>query len=211
MVPSFAHHAASPRAEVADLLLAAAGEFHEVDIRGADARLEKLAADIPLCLLRSADPEDHAEAILALFHRSGGLRIAGRVSPRDALLDSVLARRAGHPLLLAAICSELGRRAGTCVVPVRGEGAVFLGIRVGERRVLVDLSGACSCPPRRPVWMCAHEVAFEALGELSRLLAMHGRLEEAIRAAELRSALPLVDEIKERIAFEVGALRAQLN
>lgn len=56
-----------------------------------------------------------------------------------------------------------------------------------------------------------HEVAFAALGELSRLLAMHGRLGHVIHAAELRTALPVAPDCKRRIEFETAALRAQLN
>jgi regulator of sirC expression with transglutaminase-like and TPR domain len=210
MQAPFVDQASSAAVELADLLLAAAAEFQPVDRGCVDGLLDGFAANLPATLVRSREPEGHAEAMLGLFH-SEGLRVTRRVSPADALLNVVLERSEGHPLLLASICEEVGRRVGIQAVPVRSAGAVLVGIRVADRAVLIDPAGECSNPPRRATWMCAHEVAFEALSELSRLLAMHGRLEEAIRAAELRSALPLATRLKERIDFEAGALRAQLN
>jgi hypothetical protein len=59
--------------------------------------------------------------------------------------------------------------------------------------------------------MCAHEVAFAALGELSRLLALHGRIESAIRASQLRADLPVRGEARQWVGFETQALRARFN
>ena len=59
--------------------------------------------------------------------------------------------------------------------------------------------------------MCAHEVAFAVLGELSRLFALHGRIPAAMRAARMRSALPVPARVQAQIEFETKALQAQLN
>jgi hypothetical protein len=40
---------------------------------------------------------------------------------------------------------------------------------------------------------------------------MHGRVQEAVRAGELRAALPIGPELRERVGFEADALRARLN
>jgi Transglutaminase-like superfamily len=206
----FTEQASAPGAKLADLLLAAAGEFRPVNRSRVDRRLGGLAARLPDTLAHSGDPGAQAEAILRLFWVDE-LRVSRQVSPDDALLDSVLERGEGHPLLLACVCAEVGRRAGIDAAPVRAEGVTFVGIRAGERAVLFDPAGESAGPAAHPNWMCPHAVAFEALSELSRLLAMHGRLREAIHAAELRLALPVAAQLRQRIDFEARALCAQLN
>jgi hypothetical protein len=89
--------------------------------------------------------------------------------------------------------------------------AVLVGVRHHGAALAIDPACECGSAPRRMAWMCPHKLAYLALSELSRLSALEGRIGEAIRAAELRSALPVSAEMGERIGFEVDALGAQLN
>ena len=192
------------------MLLAAAAEFAPVDARDVERRLDRLAGALLRAQVRGGEPEDHAEALLAVV-RGHRLRAAESVTPDDALLHEVLERRVGHPLVLAAICAAVGRRAGIDVAPVEAGDGHLVGVRAGERAVVIDPGGELPHPPGEVRWMCAHEVAFAALGELSRLFALHGRIPAAIRAARMRAALPVPARIQAQIEFETKALQAQLN
>src|SRR5919112_1375849 len=78
---------------VADMLLALAGEFRDVDTAATDAR--RVAA-AELANILDTDPGFDAD----------------RSSVAGLWLDAALESRAGHPLILAAIACEVGRRAG---------------------------------------------------------------------------------------------------
>ena len=192
------------------MLLAAAAEFAPVDTLDVERRLDRLAAALLRTQVRGGDPEDHAEALLAVVRRHR-LRSAESVTPNDALVHEVLRRRVGHPLVLAAICAAVGRRAGIDTAPVEADNGHLVGVRTGDRAVVIDPGGERPHPPGQVRWMCAHEVAFAALSELSRLYALHGRIPEAMRAARMRAVLPVPARIQAQIEFEAKALQAQLN
>jgi regulator of sirC expression with transglutaminase-like and TPR domain len=209
-VTAFADLAAHPAAEPDALLLAAAAEFVPVDARRTERKLDDLAATLLRTLPPGDDAEDQAEALLGVV-RGYRLRVAESVSPVNALLPDVIERRVGHPLLLAAICAEAGRRAGIDAAPVEAGNGHLVGVRAGERAVVIDPGGGRPQPPGEVRWLCSHEVTFASLGELSRLYAMHGRIPEAIRAARMRAELPVPARIQAQIDFEANALQAQLN
>jgi hypothetical protein len=88
---------------VGDVLLVMTGAFQRVDPDAMDARLDELARplfDVP----RAARPERLAEQL-------AGFAIDER-SVSGLWLDEVVRLRRGHPMLVAAVGSELGRRAG---------------------------------------------------------------------------------------------------
>ena len=207
---AFVDVAAHPAAEPDALLLAAAAEFVPVDAPRVERRLDDLAATLLRTVSPGGEAEDHAEALLGVV-RGYRLRVAESVGPANALLSEVVERRVGHPLLLAAVCTEAGRRAGIDAAPVEAGHGHLVGVRAGERAVVIDPGGGHPHPPGQVRWMCAHEVAFAALAELSRLYAMHGRILEAMRAARMRAALPVPARIQAQIEFEAKALQAQLN
>ena len=92
---------------------------------------------------------------------------ADRASVAGLWLDAVLESRTGHPLMLAALAAEVGRRAG---LPVRCFGADRLVRRRGRQRPAVARRRDDGRPPRRPRSLrphCAHELAFAALIGLS--------------------------------------------
>ena len=94
---------------LADLLLALAAEFRDVDAAAADARLDELA--LPLFGLAGGDLRAAAARLATLLDTDPGFD-ADRASVAGLWLDSVLEARAGHPLVLAALTAEVGRRAG---------------------------------------------------------------------------------------------------
>jgi hypothetical protein len=207
---TFTNQAQSPAVETDALLLAIAGEHAPVDYIAAWAELDRLATALRPRSTRSARLEEQAEALIDLFG-SEGFRRPPALSPDDVLLDAVLRRRQGHPLLLVSILAEIGRRVGFRAAPIRAAEDVLAGLTDGKRAIAIDPIGLCSSPPRQPRWLCPHEVAFYVLGELSELLEIHGRIAEAVRAARLRLELPISAHVRRGVEFELAALRARLN
>jgi hypothetical protein len=206
----FTAEAARAHPHLDSLLLAIAAEFGRVDIAGCAAALDLIANRIASEVSGADGIELRAEAVARGFARVG-FRVADRVSPQDALLPDVLVRRRGHPLMLTAVCTEASRRAGIDARPARACAGYLVGLWEGDRALLVDPAGTHEGPPGSVSWMCAHEVAFLALGELSSLFALHGRLPAAIRASQLRADLPVRGEAREWIGVETAGLQARLN
>ena len=87
----------------AALLIAA--HAHSVDISGALAELDRLAADVP-----AATAADIAGALFGEGGFAGNSVDYG--DPRNSYLDDVLARRLGIPISLSVVMIEVGRRCG---------------------------------------------------------------------------------------------------
>src|SRR4051812_2685787 len=97
---------------LADLLLALAAEFHDVDLTAADTHLDELA--LPLFGLAGGDHRTAAGRLATVLDSEPGFD-ADRTSVSALWLDQVLETRCGHPLILAALAVEIGRRAGLAV------------------------------------------------------------------------------------------------
>src|SRR5690349_17972010 len=97
---------------VAELLIALAAEFRAVDTEAADARLDELA--LPLFGLAGGELRIAAGALADVLDTEPGFD-ADRTSVAGLWIDTVLETRAGHPLVLATIAAEVGRRAGLSV------------------------------------------------------------------------------------------------
>src|SRR5690349_12398229 len=173
----------------ADLLLALAGEFRDVDIEATDARLDELA--LPLFGAATGDRQSAASALAAVLDTDPGFD-ADRASVAGLWLDVALEARAGHPLVLAAIAAEVGRRAGLPIHILSAPTGWYAGLADGERLWLIDttMDGRRADP-----WSlrrhCAHELAFAALLGLGERYERVGDRQRAGRAALLRSRLPL--------------------
>jgi regulator of sirC expression with transglutaminase-like and TPR domain len=106
--------------------------------------------------------------------------------------DAALEARAGHPLVLAALTTEVGRRAGLPVHVLSAPTGWYVGLADGERLWLVDatMDGSTADP-----WSlrrhCTHELAFAALLGLSERFTRLGDRSGSAKAALLRSRLPL--------------------
>src|ERR1700742_3827063 len=174
---------------LADLLPALAGEFREVDTELADFRLDELAR--PLFGMGRSSRREAADALACVLDTTPGF-CADRTSISSLWLDGGLEARAGHPLILAAIAAEAGRRAGLAVHVLSAPTGWYAGLADGERLWLVDatMDGRAADP-----WSlrrhCAHELAFAALLGLSERFSRVGDSARAGRAALLRSRLPL--------------------
>ena len=118
--------------------------------------------------------------------------VDGRADPRAFLLDHVLARRHGHPALLAVVAHELARRAGLGVDVFSSPTGWYVGCDDRGRFALLALGGAAVdiTPPgvRRH---CAHEVAFAVLSGLQYSLCASGEHDAAAHMAALREHLPV--------------------
>jgi regulator of sirC expression with transglutaminase-like and TPR domain len=174
---------------LADLLLALAAEFREVDVEAADARLDELA--LPLFGLANGELRVAACRLAEVLDTDPGF-YAERVSVAGLWLDRVLETRSGHPMVLAAIATEVGRRAGLAVHVLSAPTGWYAGLADGDRLWLVDATMDGS---RADPWSlrrhCAHELAFAALLGLSDRYERAGDTRQAGRAALLRSRLPL--------------------
>ena len=150
---------------VADLLLSLASEFRAVDTSAADARLDELA--LPLFGLAGGDLRTAAAQLASVLDTDPGFD-ADRASVAGLWLDAALESRSGHPLVLAAIACEVGRRAGLNVHVLSAPTGWYAGLGDGDRLWLVDatMDGSKADP-----WSlrrhCAHELAFAALLGLS--------------------------------------------
>ena len=173
---------------LADLLLAVADAFRPVDAAAADARLDELA--LPLFGM-AADGRGAAALLAAALDRNfdpDRLRIEG------LWLDRALEHEAGHPLILAAIAAEAGRRAGVPVHVLSSPTGWYAAVADTERLWLVDTTMDGRKPdPSRLRRHCAHEVGFAALLGLGERFERAGDVRRASQATLMRSRLPLFD------------------
>ena len=172
---------------IADLMLALAAEFHDVDADAADARLDELA--LPLFGLAGAHPRTAAGRLAEVLDRFD----ADRLSVAGLWLDSALEARSGHPLMLAALIAEVGRRAGLAVHVLSAPTGWYAGLAAEGRLWLVDttLAGDRTADPWSLRRHCTHELAFAVLLGLSDRFQRLGDRDGSAKAALLRSRLPL--------------------
>jgi regulator of sirC expression with transglutaminase-like and TPR domain len=174
---------------IADLMLALAAEFRDVDSDAADQRLDELA--LPLFGLAGGDLRVAAARLANVLDTDPGFD-ADRTTVAGLWLDAALEARAGHPLVLAALTAEVGRRAGLQVHVLSAPTGWYAGLADGERLWLVDATMDGS---RADPWSlrrhCTHELAFAALLGLTERFERLGDTRRASQATLLRSQLPL--------------------
>ena len=146
--------------------------------------------------------------------RAGSLRVRADGGLDDLLIDRVVTRGVGYEAVVAVILCELGRRAGM-PVGVVGSGERLL---VGHEHVtpwLLDPVTGEVLDARQlvhePAWRCGHQVADRLLDEVELRCERSGDLARAIRAAELRCALPFDEDAGERAGLALRRMRARLN
>jgi hypothetical protein len=195
-----------------NLALALAAEFVPVRLARADRALDELAAR--LFGARDGGPVDqlHALARLAGAHLEA---VVLSTAIDDLLFNRVAPDGAGHPLLLAVACSEAARRAGLPVGIVAGADGAFVAHRELAEPLLVDPArGALrdARTLRSPVsWQCCHQVAARILNRIGERAERVGHLCWALRAAELRLALPFEAPTRDRLEADLRRIRARLN
>src|SRR4051794_21838341 len=187
-----------------ELTLARAAEFREVDSATALARLDALAADVP-----SAGAVAEFVEVLAVRHGFTGDRETYD-DPANSMLDLVLERRQGLPILLSVLYVEVARRAGIALAGFGLPGHFVCGTPDGATLVdpfhdgaFLEADDDVHLAPWGP-----HETALRMLNNLVGSFQRRGDVGRALRAAELRLALPGHDATADR---ELRGLRARLN
>jgi hypothetical protein len=197
----------------ADLAFALAAEFRP-PLPGAEGALDDLARG--LLPARTGPPEEQ----LACCAET----VAARLAPRDLqwtgihdlLLDRVLKDGSGHPLALAVVCVEAARRAGIGLGVVAGGAGCFVAHPVLGEPLLVDVArgGRVVEATGRTDdigWQCSHQVAARILNRIGERAERTGNVAWALRAAELRLALPFARPVLDDLRHALGHLRARMN
>lgn len=213
-VESFSALAAWSEPSVDELALALAGEFRPVDADAALAELDRLGSE--LAPAAGAGPAVEAEAVRELLgERHGFVGERGEYDhPDNSMLDLVLERRKGLPILLSVVYVEVARRAGIALGGVGLAGHYVVGHFGQTPPLLLDpFSGGTplarpelSLEPWRP-----HETALRMLNNLVGSYQRRADLARAIRAAELRLALPMGEPDRDALTTQLNSLRAVLN
>jgi len=209
---SFAELSADAQAHVDELALALAAELRDdVDADRALARLDELGEEV------ARVGGDGLDALHEVLGRRYGF-IGDREEydhPNNSMLDLVLERRTGLPIVLSVVYVATARRAGIALHGVGLPGHYVVGRFEHSAPELLDpfaggtrISVAPSAAARP--WG-AHETALRMLNNLVGSYTRRSDLGRAIRAAELRLELPLERALAKTIGAELRALRARLN
>ena len=169
-------------------------------------------------LVPGETPVEEGDALAALL--GGRYGFAGNEAsydhPDNSMLDLVLERGAGLPILLSVVYEEVARRRG---IPLHGVGLPghFVVAHFGEDPPLVydPFAGGeridLDTPPDLVrVWR-PQETALRILNNLVLSFFRHSELMKAIRAAELRLELPLAVGTYAELETELRSYRARLN
>jgi regulator of sirC expression with transglutaminase-like and TPR domain len=210
-IRSFAELAAEPEPQIEDLALALAAELREdVDADRALTELDALGEEVARA---GGDRLDALRDVLGRRHGFVGDR-EQYDHPDNSMLDLVLARHTGLPIVLSVVYVATARRAGIALHGVGLPGHYVVGrLDRLEPELLDPFAGGVrveESPAGTRPWG-AHETALRMLNNLLGSYARRSDLGRAIRAAELRLALPLDRALAEALGAELRALRARLN
>jgi hypothetical protein len=210
---AFATLAAEPAAPVEELALAIAGEFRLVDEAAVRDGLDELGAEV--AEERRPTPEGDARALqLVLGERHGfhGEEF-GYDHPDNSMIDLVLERRRGLPILLSVVYIAVAARAGVPLAGIGLPGHFVVGHLGDDPPIVLDpyYGGRRIDVLRPPPAWSAHEIALRILNNLVGSFGRRGDLAGGIRASQLRLDLPTDGDERERLADEALALRARLN
>ncbi len=211
---SFAALAGHPAPPLDELALALAAEFGEVDAEAALERLDRLGVEIADLAAIDAGPEAEAEAVREVLGRRHGF--VGDSDdydhPDNSMLDRVLDRRRGLPILLSVVYVEASRRAAIELAGVGLPGHFVVGHFGLVPPVLLDpFAGGSRLSSADVVAWTPHQTALRMLNNLVGSYQRRHDLKRAIRAAELRLELPLEDRDAAAFLAELQAIRAILN
>jgi len=211
----FADLAAQPDPPLDRFVLALASEFRELDANTAIAELDLLGSE--LAAFAGEGPRGEAAAlreVLGQRHGFSGDR-DDYDNPDNSMLDIVLQRRKGLPILLSIVYVEVARRGGAALAGVGLPGHFVVGHFGQVPPLLLDpFAGGAELAIEVPVavrpWG-SHETALRMLNNLVASYLSRHDLGRAIRAAEMRLALPIAGSDAESLASELASLRARLN
>jgi Transglutaminase-like superfamily len=172
------------------MLLAIAAEFRPVEPAPVSFRLDDLAREL-FEASAQRDPGPASHRLAALLTDELGLR-TDEAAVEGMWLDRVLARGAGHPLALAVLAAEIGRRAGLAVGVCSTPTGWYAGLGGRERLWLIDPAVDPGPTPSGPIRRhCGHEVGFAALTGIYARMIRDGDGARACQAAHLRGRLPV--------------------
>lgn len=208
----FALHATIGCPSHAELALSLAWSFREVDAGAVDEELQALAG--------SLEPAGSPEAELGVLADLAG-RLGGAPPPRrppgvdDLMIDSAVRHDAPHPLARAIVLAEAGRRRGFAVEVVSNGrdhcvGQTELGGPLLLRAANAALVNAHSLPPTL-TWRCAHETCGLLIDALERRWLDEGRIDRALRVAQLRLHLPFGEDGMAVAVRRLRRVEARLN
>ena len=132
------------------------------------------------------------------------------------MLDVVLSRRRGLPILLSVVYIEVARRAAIPLAGIGLPGHFVVGHFGTDPPVLLDpFAGGRAVDAEIPQQLVrpwqAHEIAIRMLNNLVAAYRRRDDLGQAIRAAGMRLTLPAEGSLRDTLQAELRALRAQLN
>jgi hypothetical protein len=149
------------------------------------ARLDE--ASLPLFGCASRCVAGQAQALADALTNQLCLRPERR-DHRALLIDHALAERSAHPLQIAVIGHELGRRAGISTFVAGYGGEFWTAVRGAEGLALVGTAAISGSPTGAEVGCrCPHQVAHAVLRRIEHC----GPPEAAERAARLLRAVPV--------------------
>ena len=202
----FRLHASVTCPSPAELALSLAWELGDPDLDRSERALTVLAAATPAEL--EPTPLDQ---LRTLGDPVAGGTLEARANG-EVHLDRLLANGNGHPLTVAILLDELGRRAGLPVGIVAGESGHFIAHqRLMEPLVLDPVTGRLTDATRLGtlIWRCGHQVAAELLDLVQPRYERVGDLVRAVKVARLRMTLPFEDT--ENAAQRLKQISARLN
>jgi regulator of sirC expression with transglutaminase-like and TPR domain len=201
------------------LALAIAREFRDVDTDRALATLDALGAELTL---RAGETSAAPEALARACSQLLGVRHDFRGDPENyddpdnSMLDLVLSRRRGLPILLSVVYIEVARRADIAIGGVGLPGHFVVAHFGVDPPLLLDpfergamFTAAVGHEVVRP-WR-PHEIAMRILNNLVGSYERRANLTAAIQAAGMRLTLPAEPPFKTVLRAELRALEARLN
>jgi regulator of sirC expression with transglutaminase-like and TPR domain len=201
------------------LALALAAEFRPVDADGAIATLNALGDELARVPgIQSAEPEAQARAcgeLLGGVHGFEGDR-EHYDDPQNSMLDLVLSRRRGLPILVSVVYVEVARRAEIALAGVGLPGHFVVGHFGADPPLLLDPFagggplGADVSSDGAHAWS-PHQIATRMLNNLLASFDRRGDLTSAIRAASMRLELPAPEGLRETLELELRSLHSRLN
>jgi regulator of sirC expression with transglutaminase-like and TPR domain len=219
-IAPFAEIAGDSAATLDVVALALAAEFRDVDTPGAMASLDALGAELSQAAEQtSGTPE--AEAIVCREVLGGNHGFLGDQAqydrPDNSMLDLVLARRRGLPILLSVVYVEVARRAGIELAGVGLPGHFVVGHFAAVPPLLLDpFNGGATVTTAAAAGLVApwsaHQIAMRMLNNLVAAYERRGDLGSALRAATMRLELPVAEpELHDVLKAELRAIQARLN
>jgi transglutaminase superfamily protein len=220
VILSFAELAGSSDARLDELALAIAAELRPVDPVAALAALDALGRELADGLAGGdGSPAAEARAVAELLGGRHGFE-GDRDEyddPANSMLDLVLERRRGLPILLSTVYAEVARRAGVAIHGVGMPGHYVVAHFGARPPLLLDpfargvlIEGDVADPGLVRPWT-PHETALRMLNNLVGSYRRRGDVGAAIKVAGMRLALPADPVLRDSLRAELVAMQASLN